>query len=275
MMKDHGSCTVCGQLVGISWLVDHFDETICHRCSGEPACWSCGSVTGGCGVRARMILADGRVRCRRCSVDAVDVQANVGTVVHLVRSLLHSYGIRLPNRVRVELVSLSRLAREASHGTHGLTVTHRAAKGRGTVAAIRVAEGMPATQFGQALAHEIGHGWLVGCPDGDRGDVEEEGICELVASWWLAERGGPFARHLLDGMAANPDRIYGEGFRLARRRTAGMTPAQIVERVSRTGSLGDPAATGETDPLPAPDPVAPADPHRRAGPVPRLPQRPV
>jgi hypothetical protein len=95
---------------------------------------------------------------------------------------------------------------------------------------------------GQVLAHEMGHGWLAGCPGDDRGDVDEEGICELVASWWLAERGGPFARHLLAGMAANSDPVYGEGFRLASRRAAGLTPAQVVEHVSRTGSLG--RATG-------------------------------
>ncbi len=231
-------CVVCGQLVGFTWLVDQFDEAICHRCSGQPSCWSCGAVTGGQGVRARTILADGRVRCRRCSQGAVDVQADVGTVVRLVRPLLQSYGIRLPNRVKVELVSLSRLETETGRQVHGLTVTHHGTERGGTVAAIRVAEGLPATQFGQVLAHEIGHAWLVGCPRGNRSNVEEEGICELVASWWLTDRGGPLAVHLLNGMASNPDPVYGEGFRVARRRTAGMLPAQVVERLWRTGSLG-------------------------------------
>jgi hypothetical protein len=185
-------------------------------------------------------MADGRVRCRRCSTGAIDVQADVGTMVHLVRSQLHSYGIQLPNRVRVELVSVARLASEASHGVHGLTVTNHDLMGRGTVLAIRVAKSMPATLFGQVLAHEMGHGWLAGCPAAGRTGVVEEGICELVASWWLVGRGGPFARHLLASMAANPDPVYGEGFRLASRRTAGLTPTQIVEHVTRTGSLPRP-----------------------------------
>ncbi|GAA1027130.1 hypothetical protein GCM10009557_07280 [Virgisporangium ochraceum] len=158
-------------------------------------------------------------------------------MVRLVRSLLHSYGIRLPNRVRVEVTSLSHLATAARRTAHGLTITHYRSGHRGTVAAMLVAEGMPATQFGQVLAHEMGHAWLVGCPGGDRGDVEEEGLCELVASWWLTHRGGPLARHLLDGMSTNPDPVYGEGFRSAWRQAAGLTPSQIVARVSRTGSL--------------------------------------
>jgi Protein DA1 len=69
------------------------------------------------------------------------------------------------------------------------------------------ANGLPATVFDSVLAHEMGHAWLAGCPDVGREEASEEGICELVASWWLRERGGRLAAYRLDAMMANPDPV--------------------------------------------------------------------
>ena len=83
----------------------------------------------------------------------------------------------------------------------------------------------------------MSHAWLAGCPDVGRDEATEEGICELVASWWLHERGGRLAAHRLDAMAANPDPVYGGGYREALRRAQGRTPTDIVAAVARSGRL--------------------------------------
>jgi hypothetical protein len=154
-----------------------------------------------------------------------------------VRPLLHSYGIRLPNRVRVELTALTELEQRAGRPLHGMTVTEYGPGGWCQVVELRVADGLPATQFGQVLAHEMGHAWLAGCPGSGRPAEEEEGICELLGSWWLLARGGRLAAHLLDRLSTNPDPVYGQGFRDVHRRAHGVPPAGVVSRIGRTGQL--------------------------------------
>ncbi|MFD0205896.1 MULTISPECIES: protein DA1 [Saccharothrix] len=101
-----------------------------------------------------------------------------------------------------------------------------------------VVSGMPATQFGQVLAHEMGHAWLALCPGaGIRGAREEEGLCELVASWWLRHRGGRLARYYLDRLSSNPDPVYGDGYREAERRASARPPHEVVRLVSTTGRI--------------------------------------
>jgi hypothetical protein len=155
----------------------------------------------------------------------------------MVRPLLQSYGIRLPNRVRVQLATVAEITERMGTGHSGYTATRRTGNGPARVTELRIVRGLPATQFGSVLAHEMGHSWLAGCPRGGRTRQDEEGLCELVASWWLLRRGGPLARSLLDSMRSNPDPIYGEGFRRARRATEALTPVQIVAQVTRIGHL--------------------------------------
>ncbi|WP_434446582.1 protein DA1 [Lentzea sp. E54] len=167
----------------------------------------------------------------------MDRQPDVGAVVRLVRPLLHSYGLRLPNRVRVELVEPGEIRKGAGALLHGETAVEKAwLGGAATVRSIKVVSGMPATQFGHVVAHEMCHGWLTLCP-GRRPPALEEGICELVGSWWLRHRGGRLAAHLLDQMLQNPDPLYGDGYRSAYRRAGDLTPAEVVRRVEATGTL--------------------------------------
>ena len=236
-MIDRHQCIVCGDVLGVTWNIDHFDETMCPPCSDGPGCSSCGAVTGGAGPRRRTVLADGRVRCQRCSQGAVDAQGDVAAVVGLVRPLLHSWGIRLPNRVRVELASPTAIEARTGRSLHGLTITRWLPGALAEVVEIRIVDGLPATQFGEVLAHEMGHAWLAGCPGGERSGDEEEGICELLGSWWLQHRGGRLAAQLLASMEASTDPVYGEEFRRARDRSRGMSPNEVVARIQRTGRL--------------------------------------
>lgn len=188
-------------------------------------------------MRSETVLPDGRSRCARCSKWAVDAQSDVGTVVRTVRPLLHSYGIRLPNQVRVELVELGELRAGVGELLHGVTVVEQGwLRGASRVRSIKVVSGMPATQFGQVVAHEMGHGWLALCP-GRRLSADEEGICELIGSWWLRHRGGRLAAHYLEQMMQNPDPVYGDGYRSAYRKAGGVAPAEVVRRIEATGRL--------------------------------------
>ena len=188
-------------------------------------------------MRTQTVLPDGRSRCARCSKWAVDDQSDVGAAVRLIRPLLHSYGLRLPYPVRVELVAPAELQAGTGEQTHGQTVVEHGFWGNAPkVRGIKVVSGMPATQFGQVVAHEMAHGWLSLCP-GTRTLVLEEGICELVGSWWLHHRGGRLAQYYLHQLTQNPDPLYGDGYRSAYRRAGDATPAEVVRRLEKTGRL--------------------------------------
>jgi protein DA1 len=234
----HGlRCVVCEEFLGLTWTRDHFGEWICKKCVLRARCWSCSANTGGTRTRAGTALSDGRIRCARCSKWAVDHQSDVGAVVQLVRPLLHSYGVRLPNQVRVDLVEPHELRAGAGTLLHGRTVVEPGRLGGASrVRSIKVVAGMPATQFGQVVAHEMGHGWLTLCP-GRRSSATEEGICELIGSWWLRHRGGRLAAYYLDQMMRNPDPVYGDGYRSAYRKAGDVTPAEVVRQIERTGRL--------------------------------------
>jgi hypothetical protein len=79
---------------------------------------------------------------------------------------------------------------------------------------------------------------LAGCP-GVRTPEEEEGLCELAASWWLQFRTGPLASHLLANMKNSSDPTYGDGYRTALALAAGRAPSVIAKLVV-TGMWGRP-----------------------------------
>jgi hypothetical protein len=230
-------CVVCGRALGLVWAVDHLGEKLCQRCLSGPRCLGCDGATGGTAERSQTTLPDGRVRCQRCSRGAVDTSTDVNAVVKLVRPLLQSFGIRLVNRVKVELTTTAELHRQVGSHAQGFTMI-QPANGYGStrVLALRIVDGLPATLFGSVLAHEMGHAWLAGCP-GPRDAPTEEGLCELVASWWLHQRGGKLAAHILNKMNVNPDPVYGAGYREARQRAGAHRPAEVVARVQRRGQL--------------------------------------
>jgi hypothetical protein len=236
-MEPDFKCVVCAGFLGLTWLEDHFGERLCWKCVDGSPCWSCSAATGGSETRARTVLADGRSRCARCSRWAVDTQSDVGAVVRAVRPLLQSYGLRLPNPVRVELVEPGELRTGTGEFVHGATVVERGSRrDLARLCSIRVITGMPATRFGQVVAHEMGHGWLARCP-GRRSSADEEGICELVGSWWLRHRGGRLAAHYLEELKQNPDPVYGGGYRSVCRRAGNLSPAEVVRRMETTGQL--------------------------------------
>lgn len=225
---------MCGGQLGPTWRVDHFAETICQRCAGGERCWSCGAVTGGTGHRKPHQIEAARVLCARCSRTAIRTRGDLPAVVPKVRDLMRSFGIRLPNRVRVEVAASGEI--ESQAGPHALGYTVWTSGATVEVLHIRICGGLPLTYFGRVLAHEIGHAWLVGCA-GERSARETEGLCELLGYYWLRHRGGRFSDHLVASMQANPDPLYGQGFRDAHRAAAGRHPRDVVTLVTTHGHL--------------------------------------
>jgi hypothetical protein len=115
-------------------------------------------------------------------------------------------------------------------------LTHGCAQSR-TVAGIEVVRGLTSVHFGATVAHEIGHAWLIqrGAPIAD--PVLLEGVCEVFASAWLKRRPGRLPQALREAMAANPDNVYGAGYRLVREAVARSGIRLVLRELCRSGRL--------------------------------------
>ncbi|MEV7095921.1 protein DA1 [Amycolatopsis sp. NPDC051045] len=149
-----------------------------------------------------------------------------------MREQLTALGIELDQRVRVRLV-------EAIHlpdGTAATGLTQECEQSR-TVAGIEVVRGLTSVHFGATVAHEIGHAWLIQRGAPITGPVLLEGVCEVFASAWLKRQPGRLPAALREAMAANPDNVYGTGYRLVRAAVERSGIRAVLQELCRSGRL--------------------------------------
>ncbi|MFC5287072.1 protein DA1 [Actinokineospora guangxiensis] len=177
-------------------------------------------------------------RCPRCSAGAIETQHDARARIPVVRAAMADIGIALTRRVRVTLADPAKLSRtpNAPPGVLGLTHQLGGPSGFATVA-IEIASGLTPTHFGATLAHEIGHAWLAERTADVISPLLEEGVCEVFAGAWLKRRPDPLAASLRDAMAANPDPVYGAGYRAVRAAVAAKGIRAVLHSVTRSGSL--------------------------------------
>lgn len=225
-----GNCVWCGRRpVGAYEMSMHGEIT----CAGHGVAERCGLCTRprspGPGWSR---LSGSGVRCPTCAADAVDTQERARRYIPRVREQLAALGIELDQRVRVRLVDVIHLP----DGAAATGLTHGWEHSR-TVAGIEVVRGLTSVHFGATVAHEIGHAWLIqrGAPVTD--PVLLEGVCEVFASAWLKRRPGRLPQALREAMAANPDNVYGAGYRLVRDAVARAGIRIVLHELCRSGNL--------------------------------------
>lgn len=219
-----GKCEVCNRRM--SSFEDQFGTRACRTCAEADRCWACGGFAP----------AGRPPRCTRCIKSSVETAHDTEWAVPPVRQFVHSLGITMTNHCRVLLgTGQGAWSLDPSRLGHTLLVGASALQ----VVEIRIAAGLPYTLFGRVLAHEMAHGWLARFGS-DREPAEEEGICELVGSWWLEDRGGPFAESLRQMMDDNPDPLYGGGFRRCAQIASGLSRRDVVKVIQSRGRLTDP-----------------------------------
>lgn len=108
---------------------------------------------------------------------------------------------------------------------------------------ISILQGLSRSDFCACCAHELGHvhQYRVDCPD--LPVLISEGLCELFKFTWYAGQGTEAAVAALRRLWANPDPVYGAGFRFVYPALLGRSLAAVVEHVAQFGHL-PPAAMG-------------------------------
>jgi len=109
---------------------------------------------------------------------------------------------------------------------------------------ISIVRGLTRPDFSACCAHEIGHIYQYRANLPDLPVLLSEGLCELFKFTWYAAQGTESAQNALRRLWANPDPVYGAGFRFAFEALLGRTLASVMEHVEQYGHL-PPAAMGQ------------------------------
>ena len=113
--------------------------------------------------------------------------------------------------------------------THSTRHTRNGKTERVEIDFVAIVGGLPRMLFETVAAHELGHVWLIQHGISGLPQHHEEGFCELLAYRHLLAAGGAEADVYARAIAANPDPIYGGGYRALAALTANVGFAAVVQ----------------------------------------------
>lgn len=235
------TCTVCGRVPREAALRSIRGELTCTAHPSTASCTFCGRPAGR-GEQGWTDLAPRLRRCPTCADDAVATPEALRGHVPGVRQITRDLGFALASRVQVVFATPGELPAGADdrHGADAV-LGHTKLRVTGARSAeatiIQLQRGLPAFMFGRVLAHELGHAWLAQLGARPLSGAVEEGVCELLSYAWLKRSGVPFAEAVRDRIRANPDPVYGNGFRDVHKAVRRHGIAALVASLSSCGQL--------------------------------------
>lgn len=232
-------CVICGRPIEGEHLVDIWGQSSHKEHNGKKIslCDSCGRIISP-GTLGGETYSDGRLICGICKKSSVtDVQSIRPVLAELIK-LLGGYGIRpLPNDIPVSLVDRKTLAVKSlgsdKENTRGFTKSMaRVQNGKITSFKHRIyiLDGLPLTEFKGVLAHELFHVWLNENKVKMAGK-ETEGFCNLGIMLVNMNVKSEYAQVLQDQLEQNNDPVYGEGYRMMKKKLDDMGWANLLSWV--------------------------------------------
>lgn len=220
--EDHAAarCALCERPILGSYYENDWGQRI-HKEHGQKE-WLC----DGCGRYAKPAesyrLADGRLQCNQCSLEAVNTSADARELLARAAGILKAKGIYIQRpleQIQIEMVNKIQLKQKSEEkgpgDPHGLTVYQRR-KIAGITVKTRVTiyflDELPKDAFLGVAAHELFHVWqnernAVG---GDTAWIE--GSANVAAHLVLETVDSDLARHEIRRMEQNEDPRYGAGY---------------------------------------------------------------
>jgi len=224
-------CVECREPIVGRYVRNRFWKTnLCASCVDGQVCAWCNQF-GGCEP------VNGVDICRECRRHIIDTQEELEDLkVEALRIITRHIGPNNLDQIPV------RLKKEAGYGEVARYLGLAASREELTL--LLIESGIPDSFALAVLCHEFGHAMLFRdhqtlekrASAGTHALIVEEGFCEVLNAIALQTRTDPVARFQSFLMPANPDPVYGEGFRLMWRaaQEAGSVAA-LLEAVS-----GDP-----------------------------------
>ena len=236
------ACVVCLKPIEGRHLVDAWGSKAHTNHGGIDVklCESCGRIISKQNSHGGMTYADGRIICGICLETAVTDQKRSSEEQITVTGIFSSVGIAgIPKNIPLNLVDLNGLKQQSdgmyNASSRGFTRSNRYTQPNGqlrTDHTIYILSGLPMIEFTAILAHEMLHVWLFSQKI-VLSDRETEGFCNLGAMLVLQRSGTPFSRILLKKLETNPDPVYGNGFRIMRKKVNRLGWDGLLEELSQ------------------------------------------
>lgn len=244
-------CTLCGEPLEEQYMVDLWGNKYCKRHQEDPRCSSCERYIGLPGVEEGTTYDDGRLICLACSQTAIHELSAAYELLKGVQKVLAQYDFHFNRKLKIPIQllgrdemnsKLSKLRRRLNPA--GITQTQIdklfGAESARKINSLQVLYGLPLEHLGGVLAHELGHVWLFLNNYPALPEKLEEGVCELMAWYWLQNQESELAKIRSKLMEKNPNRIYGTGFRLVRKAVERSSLAYVLDHLKRHASLPKP-----------------------------------
>jgi len=214
-------CVVCNQALTGAFVRNGFGQTVCERHRDALKCASCDRWLNEVERAQGLFAVFGTPLCGPCQASRIEPPALAGYGNAFGMAALARLGLRLASPtvpLRLDSVTQIRMLQSPIEAqAEGLTRTQvETLQGTETARAVTeivVVGGLAKDHFEGVLAHEFGHVWLFHERYDHAQGLLAEGFCELVKHLWLEGLGTPLARELQDKQTANPNPIYGDGFR--------------------------------------------------------------
>lgn len=241
-------CSLCGKPLEGDYLVDLWGNKVCKSHEQEPRCSCCARFIGMQANGKPTRYADGRILCQSCAKTAVHEVSDAYALMKDVQKVLARHEFHFDRKLKIPLKLVSKdeiqsglSKRRRARNTTGLAQTSIQSlfgvESEREIRGVLLLDGLPPEHLGATLAHELGHVWLFvnrfpGLPA-----KLEEGLCELMASYWLKTQSSELAKIRLRILEKNPDRVYGTGYRSVRKAVEHTSLAYVLDHIKRYASL--------------------------------------
>ena len=208
-------CVLCDKILYGRCRVDAWGRKFCMEHSVD-LCSNCGRITGVNDLH----LADGRHICNDCIDKVVRKPEHVEWVYVRIRDIFAKNFLALPDKIPIEVVTATKMAELAAKrlgdasrlpfglassggsGIFGTKMNHQ----------VYMLDYQHKVNFGGVLAHELLHIWQ------SEHHIKlqsryAEGFCNLGTYLFYNFINTDYTEKLIQSMMANPDPIYGDGFR--------------------------------------------------------------
>lgn len=214
-------CCICqdpssGKVIHDSW------NNCAHRTHNISFCSSCDRILSPHSSGGAFQYSDGRLICGLCKKIAISDGVSANRSRRKVLALLEKVGFQgIPKNIEIVLAHPHTLSTHSrKRNTSGLTLSHyhfSNYKRVGITHQIGILFGLPKIEFEAVIAHEFLHVWQH--ENGVKfSPMYCEGLCELGSFLVYSEDSSQLARHFIRKMMDSKDPVYGNGFRLMRKK---------------------------------------------------------
>jgi hypothetical protein len=218
-------CTICGKLLGQSYLVDYWGTEFCpDHLNQYPHCCYCDRLVP---IPTLDVTKIGCrfVRCDVCIANAINHIQQARPIFSRLIQWVNNHGLLYNNlNLRIEFRNRSELDQlirkpdnNASLGaTLQRTVTQGGQNIKSEVEGVAILRGLPGALFQGVTIHELGHAWLIVHNIINLPSWVEEGFCELLSYHYYIELSNHESKYYSMGIEKNLHPDYGGGFRRLR-----------------------------------------------------------